>query len=245
MKIGYGIVTINRPGGFIHPMIQSLRQAEFFSSPENLPLLLSVGTDDAAHLALYRDLHEDFRIREISRQEMEAFRFDEISRGARCSLGHYWCMKGMLEESFDALAVFEDDVVFAKGWIPRLNAAIEDIRKDHEDNWVMSLYTSNWDVKYYYEKKRLWFPLEKDKFFGSQAILYPRRIAEEFMPYLEQAIDGGRKAADMALAKYTIEKGIPLVSITPCLVEHIGNISVGCNLPEVNFHRAGLFMDSI
>lgn len=245
MRIGYGIVTINRPGGFIHPMLQSMRRTGFFDDRANLPLLLSVGTEDASHIALYRDLSSDFRVRETSREEMDSFKFDEISRGARCSLGHYFCMKEMLEFDFEALAVFEDDVVFAKGWLPRLNAAIEDLQKVHGDRWAMVLYLPNWDVKYYYEKGDLWFPTEKDKFFGSQAILYPRKVAEEFMPYLEQAIDEGKKATDMALAKYTIESGVPLVAITPCLVEHIGDISVGCNPDAVHFHKAGLFMDSI
>ena len=241
MRIGYGVVTINRPGGFIHPMLGSLDRSGFTGD-----LMLSCGTDDASHLAPYRTGR--YMIREMPRKEMEKFRFDAITRGARCSLGHYWCMRGLLErpENYAAVALFEDDVIFPTGWEKRLEAILGDVRTKLGDRWIMSLYLPDYCVGWYYGKGDLWFEANKKTFFGSQAILYPREIAEEFMSTTLLAfIDAGKRATDMAVAEFCSEKDIPLVVTTPCLVQHIGSISVGCNPDAVHFHKAGFYRDPI
>lgn len=245
MRVGYGVVTFNRPGNFLTPMVQSLQTSGYFDAPDLLPLHLSVGHFDSSHLGAYRE-NPKFKVWDMTPEETKAFRFDEISRGARCSLGHYWCMKKMLDDpSYDAVALFEDDVIFARGWVGRLERAVDALRRVHGNRWIMTLYLPDFNVDYHFKKGDLWFATEKTTFFGSQGILYPRAVAQEILPVLKTFVDQGRRATDMAVADYAISARVPLVAITPCLVEHIGNISVGCNPEAVNFHKAGCFKDPI
>lgn len=247
MKIGYGIVTVNRPGNFIYQTIRSLEASGFFLHPENLPLRLYVGTTDAAYLARYA-ANPNFAIVPIPKSQMDLFKFDEITRGARCSLGHYWAMLNLLEiPGVEGAAVFEDDVRFARGWQTRLYRAVRDVPKKAGQDWIMSLYLSDFEVRHHRKIGNLWFEVQKEKFFGSQAIYYPRPVLEDFLPILRETILLGKQATDMAVANYTrsVRPGTKLLTITPCLVQHIGNISVGCNPHAINFHQAGCFEDVI
>ncbi len=248
MRIGYGIVTVNRPGGFIHEMIESLSQTGFFSDPANLPLNLCVGNVDSSYLTRYRANPAAFRVMEMSPLDVARYKFDTISRGARCSLGHFFCMKEMLAMGvYDALAVFEDDLHFAKGWQQRMRRAMDSVTAQRKLDWIMALYSPEYDVTIQHNLGNIWFDLTKPKFFGSQGILYPTQIAKEVLPLVEAAVIGGKIATDMVVSEYVrnVRPEVSLVAVTPCLVQHIGNISVGCNPEAVYFHKAGCFMDSI
>jgi hypothetical protein len=240
MKTSFGVVTCNRPGLYLHGMLESLALTGFTDQ-----LHLSVGHHDGAFLDRYRG-QSQYRISVLTPQETEEFQFEKISRGARCSLGHYCLMRAMLADQQDLLVLFEDDGKFARGWRPRMEQAIQTLQGRHGDRWILSLFHAYRENRARYDAGELLYPADPATYFGSQGIVYPRKVAGEFLEHLGKTVQVGEKATDTAMRQFTLATKIPLFFITPCLMEHMGDVSVGHNPPyDGYFYRAGCFVDPI
>ncbi len=76
-------------------------------------------------------------------------------------------------------------------------------------------------------------------FINTQAMYYPETIRVAFAEYLKkEGVESFRVHYDRLLNEYLRITGVPLFATTPCLFEHIGEVSTGLS---VAFHRAGCF----
>lgn len=242
MKLTFGVVTCPRPVDYVHGTIASMERTGFFANEENGPLVLSVGGPESAYLDRYASSPR-VRVNKLTEAEAKEYPpFEKMSRSTRCSFGEYRCLRELLKEPFDFAAVFEDDLEFARGWLPWLRETLAQIVKAHGTRWVLALYLPHYETALCYEKGWRWFETARDRYFGSQALLFPRWAAEEMVPeLLKEILNTNGVATDMVLARMLTAKGVPLYATAPCLVQHVGTVSVGCNLEAVHFHKAGLF----
>jgi glycosyltransferase involved in cell wall biosynthesis len=244
----YGVVTCRRPGDYVHMLVASLKASGFFSSAFHLPLLLAIGGMDASHVEAYRTRPDAFEVDSLSTDEASTYPpFERMTPATRRTLGHWRCIRKLLtRRDFDFAAVFEDDVVLARGWGARLTTTLRDIVSTRGQRWVLALYLPHAEVSAWYAEGALWFETEKARFFGGQAVVYPKGILEEYAERLKGTIiSGSNVPSDMILKEFCIEKNIPILASAPCMAQHIGEISVGTNPEAVYFHQAGLFLETL
>jgi hypothetical protein len=244
MRLTFGVVTCVRPKEYVHKTIESMGPDVF--GGENGPLTLSVGGPDSEYLARYAD-DPRFAVNRMTKGEASTYPpFEKLSRSTRCSLGEYRCLRKLLEGPFDFTAVFEDDLEFALGWLPWLKKTLSELVASKGSRWVLALYLPHEEVKLCYQKGMRWFETSRDRYFGSQALLFPRWAAEAMLPeLLKEVMHGDGVATDMVLARMLIDKGVPLYATAPCVVQHVGDVSVGCDPKAVFFHKAGVFVPEL
>lgn len=247
MKIAFGISTCDRgPINFVHDTIESLSKTGFFKDAETGPLVLSVGAPDASFLGRYKN-DPRFSLNPLTPEEALTFPpHEKLTRSTRCSFGAYRCLQKLLERQWDYALLCEDDLKFAMGWLPWLRVTLNRLIADPRSRWVLTLYLPHAETRLWYQRGLRWFETAREIYCGSQALLFPRWAAEAMLPELRQEIDKlSGVATDMVLARMLIRLGIPLYATTPCLVQHTGKVSVGCDLAAVVFHQAGLFLESV
>jgi hypothetical protein len=141
------------------------------------------------------------------------------------------------------LLILEDDVVPAKGWEKRLYETMEQIESEYGEEYVLALYTTFTELPKSVVAGRYCTRYPVLTFCGTQAMYYPEPIRIAFAEYLRrEGVDSFRRPYDGLLQEYLRLTGIPLFVTTPCLFEHIGEVTTGLSWC---FHRAGQFVKNL
>jgi hypothetical protein len=215
--IDVAVTTVARPGDYIHQLIECLRA--------DLGLRLVVGTPECRYLERYRN-HPFIEVIEAPPQEWERFRDCAVRQRAAWN---YWrtLTLGIRHPYRKGLLIFEDDVVPATDWEPRLHRIIEQIEMEQSGPYILSLYTARELQPPQDGKGFVAYP--PDAFFGTQAIYYPEPARKGFAKYLKRhGVDlFRRRPYDFLLGDYARRESIPMFAALPCLVQHIGEVSTG------------------
>lgn len=238
-QISFHISTVFRPNGYVHRTIESLEQTSFFDDPERLPLNLFVNSDESDYLNRYEQQPDRFRVHRLPQELAHAIK--EFTGMQRAALNYARCLS---VDDARFISIFEDDIRFSKGWLERLNEAINEVESAHGTDWVMSLYSPLTDESAVRAREgKRWFARTWEGFFGTQGVVYPTLIAKAFVDeILRVCVDPFEKAYDIALADFLKERRIPLVATAPCLIQHMGDVSQGvCD----RFHQSLGFMEEV
>lgn len=254
--ISYSIVTYPRNERYLDQTIKSLSDTGFFGHPEHLPLRLVGGSPDSSHLKQYLS-DRRFLVDPMSEEEAREFHWHGSSGGLRAIKGHRRCLhpfRVLPGTSF--LMVMEDDIRFAKDWIPRFKNTLTEIIQRFSDKFLLSLYTQGFSNKESQldalRSGRSWIYSLHDCFYGVQAVLYPFVVRDVFMyetsvrpddvkasqPEKAMSRPYGRPH-DISLAATMKSLNIPILAAAPCLVQHIGHSS-GANSPP---HQSENFLN--
>jgi hypothetical protein len=203
---------------------------------KDLPIRMVVGSPSYGYLERYRQ-NPNIEIIGIEPYEWERFgKYPVIHR----ALWNYWrCLVyGVRHGSRKGLIILEDDVIPAKGWEERTARTIEEIESEYGDEYVLALHT--WFTELAKPAGgRYYKPYPAGSFGGTQAMYYPEPIRIAFAEYLKrEGVESFRTAYDYMLREYLILTGTPCFATTPCLFQHIGEVSTGLSMA---FARAGYF----
>jgi hypothetical protein len=244
-KISVQIATVFREKGYVHQTVDSLRSSGFFDDPENLPLHLVVGLPQSSYLDQYRNSPKEFHIDEMTEAEAARLKMADLTGMQKAALTHSRCLEeARMNGGASLVLVIEDDVRFAKGWMERLQKALDSVICEFGMTWVMCLYTPLTDEPTQaYQRGKAWYRKNYEWFFGTQGTLYPRDIGQSFAAEIRRkCVDPYVAPYDITLAQFMKAEKIPIVATAPCLVQHIGDVSHGvCN----HFHQSKSFMEVI
>jgi hypothetical protein len=258
MKISYSIVTYPRKERYLDQTVQSLSDTGFFNYPEHLPLRLIGGSPDSSHLSSYFS-DSRFIVDPMTEEEAREYHWHGSGGGLHAIKGHrrsFHPFRISPDASF--LMVMEDDIVFTKGWIPRLETTLKEIVRNFSDRFILSLYTPGFsdaaNPMDAYRSGRLWVERTPERFYGVQAILYPLVIRDMYLyetaprPDDARAFGPGKemdrqygRPHDLLLAAVMKSMKIPILSTAPCLVQHVGHSS-GANSPP---HQSTTFLERL
>jgi len=211
------IVTVARPGEYVHTLLTALRS--------DMPLRLVVGSPDYHYLERYRN-NDCIKIIEVPTREWRRFRNLPIRQRASWN---YWrgLIHGISAASGAGLVLLEDDVIPARDWECRLRATIDQIERDHSGQYVLALYTPS-QVPLRLEEETCYAEYPASFFFGSQGMYYPEPVRRDYAAYLKKyGVDTFVAPYDVLLGEYLQATGLRLFAAVPSLVQHIGEISTG------------------
>jgi len=229
-SISVAISTVKRKKNYIYKVVSSL--------PKDMPLRLLVGSPMYDHLERYRD---DPRIEIIGVDPAQWHEYKDYTVKRRSSWNYWRCFTyGINPDRPKGLLILEDDVIPAKGWQERLSETIERIEQEYGDEYVLTLYTAYKELSKpavagggYYRR----YPAEE--YEGAQAMYYPESVRAVLAEYFKkEGVETWRTPYDWLLGEYLTMTGIPLFISTPCLFQHIGDIS---SVFSPGFHRAKHF----
>ncbi len=225
--IDVAIVTVARPQDYIHDLISRLRP--------DIALRLVVGSPDCEYLRRYR---ENPFIEIIQPPSSEWAHFQNCVVHQRAAW-NYWRTLNLDTRNLyrQGMIVFEDDIIPARKWEGRLFEIIDQIESHHITKYILALYDSLVGLpkplnNVYYTQ----YPVQL--FYGTQAIYYPEAIRIDFLNYLKvNGVDNFRIPYDHLLKEFAEEIKVPIFAASPCLVQHIGEISTGLG----TFHKTDHF----
>jgi len=224
------ISTVQRPKNYIHKLMSVL--------PKTLPIRLIVGSPNYAYLERYG---KSPNVEIIGVDLGQWNRLEKHSVHYRSSWNYWRCLaygKGARIQN-KGLLILEDDVLPAKGWEKRLRDTIEQLEAEYGEQYVLSLYTYLTGLHKQVMPGRLCVRFPAFTFNGTQAMYYPEPVRIGFSQYLEsEGVDVYRMPYDWLLSEYLRLTGIPLFVTSPCLYQHIGDVTTGLSW---GFHRAGKF----
>jgi hypothetical protein len=236
LSIEYTILTAPRQPDTLSLTIRSLTETGFFKRPENLPVRLVAGSPHC-NLDLYDDSR--FEIDLMSRREASRFNFSSADATTRALFGHRRALRA--EGKAEFRLVLEDDLRFAEGWMERLNKILRAAQEEYGDRFLLSLYLPGPETEPIdaYNSGSHWIRYPHLGFFGSQAILYPASVREDFMRATASCADTWPH--DMALGRTLLRLGIPILATAPSLVQHVG-LADGLTRPP---HESASFIESV
>jgi len=239
-KITYSIITVPRKEPYLPNLIQSLRGTGFFDNPNNLPLRLVAGSPDCSYLLDFLDPGL-FIVDPMSFEEAKRLSWNVAGLALRATFGHRRCLHpSRVNPGSSYVMVMEDDIQFAKGWIPRFEKILEAAIKEHSDRFALSLYTpgSPSPLEAYRSGKN-WINRVHEQFYGVQAVLFPLTVRDEFMRLSTEKPTF--LPHDLSIGKVLKELGVPILSTAPCLVQHMGKVSSA----ECAWHDSKSFLEEI
>jgi hypothetical protein len=229
--IDFAIMTVARPTTYIHELIGSIRS--------DMSLRLIVGSPDYGYLERYRG--NSYReIIEASTKGWEHFQNRRVQHRA---CWNYWrCLTlGPRTPSSDGLLIFEDDVIPAHGWEDRFYITIDQIEAECKGPYVLALY-SPIRLPRTLDSQTHYAPYLTSRFYGTQAMYYPEEVRMGFAGFMKAyGVNTMRHPYDILLRMYLENLGIPLFGATPCLVQHVGEISTGLG----KFHKTRQFQSEV
>lgn len=199
------------------------------------PVTLMVGSPEVGYLERYRN---DPLFQIVAPDPGEYARVEGSGVWWRAAWNYWRCLGA--NPGAPRLLVFEDDVKFTVGWEVLLAVTIEWIEREHAD-YVLSLY-------YPYQKMNVaddavYIAYEKEKFFGTQGVLFAGRALNGYREYLyERGVETWTQPYDWLLRDYAIAGDVPLLATMPSLVQHAGAVTTG---QSDHFHTAGWFEEDI
>lgn len=215
LTLDYAIMTVKREPEYIHGTLASMNIEE--------PVKLVVGSLDTSFLEPYRSDERKIII------EADAAQWGVIKdKSLAQRIGwNYWRALTLCGEGADGLALFEDDVYFAKGWQPYLKLVTEGLISRLSDNFILALYCPYKKIKWALEHKYqvIEYP---GGFFGTQGMYYTSRTRRECAEYLRvNAVERHGETFDVLVGKFAHERGVKLLAIVPSLVQHMGSKTTG------------------
>jgi hypothetical protein len=227
--IHVALMTVDRPRNYVHKAIAHL--------PKKIRMRLVVGSPHYDYLKRYRDKSR-MEIIGVAPEDWEHFKDRPVPH--RASWNYWRCfVHGVRPGARKGLLIFEDDVLPAKGWEKRLCETIEQIEAEYGEQYVLALYTAYTKLSKPRCAGQYYSTYPSHTFANTQAMYYPEPIRLAFGEYLKrEGVDTFRLHYDQLMAEYLNSMGTPLLVTTPCLVQHIGEVSTGLSFA---FHRAGCF----
>lgn len=228
IRLDCAIATVNRAEGYLARTIQSLRTTRFFDEQSRAPVRLVVGSADAMYVDGYKAETHKFAVEKLTREEEAVERgYDHPAR--RCASTHVRCLRGMRPNA-DVLLLLEDDVEFARGWLPRVYATATELQSAFPRGWVLALFTPGGSrVREMLQRGKKWFQRDYGGFYAAQALLYSRSVVKDYVPHaFENCVRTPIMPMDLYLPVWMKERGLPILSTAPSLAQHIGVTSTGC-----------------
>lgn len=239
-RLGFSVLTVPRATDYLPGMIGSLRATGFFEDPGCLPLRLVCGAkwgQAAPALSSYRGSPE-FLVEEMTREEAAPFQF-QLEKGQEWNavaqrdlgLNHRRAISSLVAAGAERVAVFEDDIRFAAGWLGRLRGTIAEVEAVHGDWWVLTLFAmfSDESARHFGEGRK-WYYDKRRPFWGTQGIVYPRRVAVEIAPVvMSKCVLNYQWPIDELIGEWTRGMKIPIIGTAPSLIQHVGDVSAGCS----------------
>lgn len=228
MKINIAISTVPRATTHIHDMIQQLKDEGFFNDPAvaqfiKHPLRLVAGSSDVQYLERYRDGYDIVVDYMTSAEAIMVESFKKLEQ--RVAFNAARCLGGLAKEC-DYVLMLQDDGRFAKGWLPRLRATVEDAKNRLGEWWCLTLFAFTDVPLPMPQDSRLWSHLVARGFIGGHALLFPTGAAHEFAKMLvANCFSDPPQYDDMLLRVFAAKTGIKLLASVPSLVQHMGRQS--------------------
>lgn len=219
-KISYSITTGPRGEPYLDRTIESLEKSGFFENKENLPLRLVPHNLDSKYLDAYRK-DKRFYVEEISPREACERMWSQAGAPLRETWGHYRCLHPE-RAAIDAngVLVLEDDLKFGKEWLVKLQATANELASLYGRRWLLTLYSPGTREPIDASRTGVRRVVRSyNGFYGSQAILYPLGVRDEYMAYI--AGHPTDKPHDLMLPEAMKALNIPLFTSAPCLVQHV------------------------
>lgn len=256
-QISYSIVTYPRPAGYLDQTIKSLDASGFFKVKDRLPLRLVSGSPDSSHLDPYLS-DKRFLVDHMTPDEAIELHWFQSGGGLRAIKAHRRALHPLrVNPGAQFVLVMEDDIKFAKGWVPRLEKTLKKVIKKYSDRFLLTLYSAGDGnavdgVLTAYRAGRFWVE-RPSGFYGVQAVLYPTIVRDAYM--VETAVrpvDQEREPGqmmdrsfghphDLLLPRIVKQLGIPVLATAPSLVQHIG-IESGADSPQ---HHSNSFIEQV
>lgn len=232
-KVEFAIITSPRTLSYLHVTVASMRETGLFENPSNLPVRLICGRrfkPNDHQLKPYRG-DGNFSIEQSVEKGLPvgAIMSTRHSAGSQRDLcvNHRRAILNFSKSDSTHLCVFEDDVKFSRGWLPRLNEAIDEVDREYKGRWVMTLFARSSDepISKMADGKK-WYSYSKRPYVGTQGIVYPRAVALAMAPaILSRCVMVYEHPIDELLGHWADENNITLVASAPSLVQHVGDIS--------------------
>ena len=173
-QIDFAIMTVPRIGDYVHQLMTRLRP--------DLPLRLVVGRPECGYLERYRD-NPSIEIVEAPPGEWARFQYCVAHQRAAWN---YWRSLALVsrEQRRNGLLIFEDDVVPALDWEPRLLSLIDQIEARQSGPYILALYVAVQAQLDAPQDESSYVRIPPESFFGTQAIYYPETQREGLAKYL-------------------------------------------------------------
>ncbi|MCW3053740.1 MAG: hypothetical protein JWN14_2910, partial [Chthonomonadales bacterium] len=214
--IDLAMVTIQREDDYFHATLKSMQTNEHLD--------VFTGSPEAEYLGRYES-DERLCIHKVDPQEWESLQELDIHRRAGWN---YWRCLTTSSNRDRGIAIFEDDVLFGKGWRHRMEQVVHAAEKAHGDNFVLSLYCPYGLVAEEADRGKLICEYTTEIFAGTQAMYYPAKLRCRFAAHLKAyGVDSYRVPHDLLLKDFLAAEGIPLLTTSPSLVQHVGYKTTG------------------
>lgn len=217
------MVTCDRKPEYVHESLRSMLEDQMV---EHVDLVLC-GASERGFLASWES---DSRVTIHEATEPQKL----LSRGSHVERRILFTFMRALELAEDGktLLFFEDDVVFAKGWLQKAHAFDYMVKKRfvHSgslvDRYILSLYSP--------------YCVKSDRSCGQHSIaeyhpsdfhctagfMLEAPIARELLGYACDKVSHGEfLASDMMIKHFTWEKKVDLLASNPSIVDHVGDQS--------------------
>ena len=234
-KMTVAVCTLSREGNYLEDTLSSLTHERPFRADR--PVFLVLGSPASAYVAHYR------QVSGVSLVDMGPSTWawiENLALRRRATWNYYRCLTQPAGGAGGTL-VIEDDVRFARGWLPRLAATVAALKESAGD-FALSLYCP-WDFpRAAYLEGRLYAEYPLERFYGTQAVYYTAKTRQGFAAYLKKhGVVANREPYDVLLWQYLSEAGLPLFAAAPSLVQHRGTQSTGLGV----WHDAPSFQEDV
>lgn len=240
-EISVAIMTVERPQGYLHATLESLR----LEWRENT-LLLFPGSPASGFLNRYRS--GGYLIIETTDTDWDAIWLWSTHRKA---MWNYWrCLQQPVTQPVSGdwgRLIIEDDVRFAQGWSDRFLLSVSELYEAYGDRFILSLYSPHESVKQASEESEdVTIPYPAADFYGTQAVFFPEAVRRDFADYLKiYGLQDNLMTYDCLLGRYCAEHSIPLFTTVPSLVQHTGIETTGQSEYGSPVHQSPSFLESL
>jgi hypothetical protein len=212
MKLSVSIISVYRPQNYIDKTIKCL-------SKECSEIYVFVGNRNHSYLDGYivkKEIAKDYS--EIDSLPLYKKAVWNYKRSLRHDIGEDYSM------------ICEDDIILSNGWLG-------EVEKRVQETGILTLYVPHeseagklvfdFPLKAYKEGKTL-AEYPRGKFYGSQCIVYSRKIKEQLSQYFEEKFLLPKCAPiDYLIRDFALERDVRIFSTAPCLAQHIGDKTTG------------------
>lgn len=209
------VITSNRKNNYVKRVIDTIG--------ENIPIHLFSDGNDSSYLNSFLN---DSR---ISITSTPYYNNDSTN----IIINQFWNFKNCLRNSYiegeNGILIFEDDVIFARGWANRFENVLGNLEEKCGDRFILSLFTSTTFFSLGNLPKSYYLEFPKDRFYGCQGMYYSKRVREELLNHFDNYDLTHPLNYDIIIRNYIVENNIPIFVTIPCLIEHIGTMSTWIN----------------
>ncbi|MCW3100250.1 MAG: hypothetical protein JWL77_5868 [Chthonomonadaceae bacterium] len=221
--IDLAIVTVKREDDYFHATLTSMQPSDRVD--------VVVGSVDADYLDRYRTAGR-LCIHQVDPEEWETRKDLVVQQRASWN---YWRGLALTTNRDRGIAIFEDDVRFGTAWRHRLEQVVQAAEEVYGDNFVLSLYCPYGFFAEGDNRGKLICEYPIDIFAGTQGMYYPAKLRHRFAEYLKaHGVDSYRIPYDFLLKEFLVQEGIPLLTTSPSLVQHVGHKTTGLGFCHIS-----------